>query len=603
MPPLPFRLTLLSLALAGGLSGCSQLSTPVASNGSSEPLTLVPTQTTSIATPALPATSNNPAPHPAVSVTEPTDLAKATQLIAEQHDDLWDEIATQLTMGDDHLADFDNYLNFYLRNNKHLTRVSDRAKPYLHYIVQQVKARNMPLEIALLPIIESGFQAQARSHQSAVGLWQFIPETGHLYGLQRNWWFDGRQDVIQSTQAALDYLQKLYKLNDNDWLLALASYNGGIGNVWKAAKKYRQKTQQAGSAKVDFWQIRHYLPKETQHYVPQLLAVAHLVKNRSTYNIELEPIENRPYFEVVTLDKQIDLGTVASLSETPLTLLAMLNPGYLQAITPPNGPHHIVLPIDKHPQFTAQLEKDNSLFDIQWTEHKIRSGDTLSQIAQRYKTTSQAIQKLNKMKTSRLQIGRTLLIPLPKHHAATLAALPKRISPYKGPKFYHEVKNGESLWTIARYYDIDTKTLCNWNNIGVRTPLSIGQKLEIRSAQYGFKADYTLKPGESLWTVAKKFSVTTQQLANWNNLKPNQVLQPGQRITLWQPKRSSAHTARAANNKAKYKEYVVKSGDSLWDIAKANSVTTQQLVLHNRLNEKTFLKPGQVLKIPYDKET
>ncbi|MBD3754860.1 MAG: LysM peptidoglycan-binding domain-containing protein [Gammaproteobacteria bacterium] len=610
-PTIPLRLSLLNLALAGvlgGLSGCSQLNPPQPANEATK-LVLVHDDAQDIvnitANPSPSATQPRSAnSHPAVSVTEPTDLAKATQLIVEQHDNLWDEIASQLTLGDDHLDAFDTYLNFYLRNPKHLARVSDRAKPYLHYIVQQVKERNMPLEIALLPVIESGFQAQARSHQSAVGLWQFIPQTAHLYGLQKNWWFDGRQDVIQSTNAALDYLQKLYELNDNDWLLALASYNGGIGNVWKAVKKFRQKTQQAGSEKADFWQIRHYLPKETQHYVPQLLAIAHIVKNRQALNIQLEPIDNRPFFDVVTLDKQIDLSMVASLSDTPQDLLAMLNPGYLQAVTPPNGPYHIVLPLQNQAQFAEQLQKDASLFDIRWTEHKIKAGDTLSEIAERYKTTSKAIQKLNNMTNHRLRVGKTLLIPVPQHYAQALASQPKKTSSYKGPKFYHEVKNGESLWTIARYYNIDTKTLCNWNNIGVRTPLTIGQKLEIRSNQYGYQTQYTLKPGDSLWTVAQKFNVSTQEVANWNGLKSNEVVQPGQRLTLWQPKKATKKATSAKTAKSdRFKQYVVKSGDSLWDIAKANKVTTQQLVLHNQLNENTYLKPGQVLKIPYDNET
>ncbi len=536
-------------------------------------------------------------PHVDVHVTKDLNLLDTPKPAITHYDNLWDEISSKLTLGDNHLDAFDNYLNFYLRNNKHLTRVSKRAKPYLHYIVSEVKKRNMPYEIALLPVIESGFVPEAKSHQSAVGLWQFIPQTAHLYGLKKNWWYDGRQDIVQSTQAALNYLQKLYKLNDNDWLLALASYNGGIGNVWKAVKRYQKKHPEDNSP--DFWKIRHYLPKETQHYVPQLLAVSYIVKNRDEYNIALEEIENKPYFNIVELDKQVALDTVADLSDTPNKLLAQLNPGYLRPATPPNGPFNIVLPLENHMQFEHKLSQDDSIFDIQWTEHKIKNGDTLSEIAQKYKTSTKAIKKLNNMKNNSIRVGKTLMIPIPQHYAKVFAQQERTKSTYKGPKSYHTVKAGESLWTIARYYNISTQTLCRWNRLDVRTPLSKGQQLEIRSDQYGYKTEYTLKNGDSLWTVAKKFNVSTSELSSWNRIKRSQVLQPGMKLVIWLP--DSVQTSRSPG--AKFRKYVVKSGDSLWEIARANNLSTKTIARYNQITEKAFLKPGQILKIPYDHET
>jgi membrane-bound lytic murein transglycosylase D len=445
-----------------------------------------------------------------VSVTNDHAWLEESQIEALQQQNLWDEIGAQIRLGEHHLADFESYLPFYLKHNLHLPRVSQRAKPYLHFIVSEVKKRNMPYEMALLPIIESGFQPHARSHQSAVGLWQFMPQTAHLYGLEQNWWYDGRQDVVQSTQAALTYLQKLYELNNNDWLLALASYNGGIGNVWKAVKKYQQK--HPNDQAVDFWKIRGYLPKETQHYVPQLLAVSHLIKNRTQYKIELEPIENKPFFEVVKFDKQVALNAVASLSNTPSDLLTQLNPGYLRAATPPSGPFHIVLPLENHQQFQTRLGQ-TSLFDIQWQKHKVKPGDTLSEIAARYKTSTAAIQKLNRMKSHTIRVGKTLLIPIPQQHAVALVATPSTAE-YRGPKFVHTVQSGDSLWSLARYYNTDIQTLCAWNQLDPNTPLTLGQSLEIRSNQYGQKIQYKLKKGESLWHVAKRYRVTTEELAN-----------------------------------------------------------------------------------------
>ncbi|WP_318900884.1 LysM peptidoglycan-binding domain-containing protein [Thiomicrorhabdus chilensis] len=586
--PLLLKPLLAGLCALGLLSGCAQLPSASKSDTSTHLSALQGSLAPSLDSSDKPTDLTTQTAK--VSVTNDHPWLEESKLTALQHDNLWDDIASKLVMGDQHLEDFESYLAFYLRNHRHLERVSERAKPYLHYIVSEVKKRNMPYEIALLPIIESGFKPEARSHQRAVGLWQFIPQTGHLYGLDQNWWYDGRQDVVQSTEAALNYLQKLYELNDNDWLLALASYNGGIGNVWKAVKRYQRKHPENKTP--DFWQIRRYLPKETQHYVPQLLAVSHLVKNRGQYEVQLEPIDNKPYFEVVELEKQVALNTVASLSDTPRELFSKLNPGYLRPATPPNGPFHIVLPLENHQQFQSKLN-DKALFDIHWKKHKIKSGDTLSEIAQQYQTSTRAIQKLNHMKDHNIRIGKTLLIPVPQQFVPQLAQNEQK-SQYTGPKLYHSVKSGESLWTIARYYNTDTKTLCDWNRIRADQPLRKGQKLAIHSDQYGYQTHYVLKKNESLWVVAQKFGVTTQELSRWNKIKRNQVLQPGIKLTIWQPRGKQA---------AGYRQYVVKSGDSLWNIARANNLSTKTIARYNQMTEKEYLKPGQVLKIPYDQET
>lgn len=592
-PLLQRSLVLTGLFSFSLLSGCSHLTSQ---KPDSQDL-----QTAVFSEPTTQSTENSASHSPLIHGSQQIDKSSAPVVVkiddplAElqkqplaHYDNLWDEIAANMLMGEQHFEDFDEYLNFYLRNQKHLARVSERAKPYLYYILSEVKKRNMPYEIALLPVIESGFRPDAHSHQSAMGLWQFIPQTAHLYGLERNWWYDGRRDVVQSTQAALNYLQKLYELNDNDWLLALASYNGGIGNVWKAAKRYQKKNKT--DADPDFWQLRRYLPKETQHYVPQLLAVAHVVKHSAELKIQLEPIENKAFFEVVEIDKQIALNQVASLSDTSNDLLSQLNPGYLRAATPPNGPHHIVLPLENSSQFQNQLDQDPSLFDIQWTRHKVKSGDTLSEIAAKYHTSSSAIRKLNGMKNSNIRIGKTLLIPVPQNVAIAQAAQNRKKTAYQGPKSTHTVRAGESLWTIARYYNVDTKTLCNWNNIGVKTPLRVGQKLEIRSDQYGHQIRYTLKKGDSLWTVAQKFGVTTTQLSGWNKISRKKVLQPGMELIVWQP-----------GNRLAHRKYVVKAGDSLWDIARANNLSTREIARYNQMTENDYLQPGQVIKIPHNR--
>ncbi|NPA72963.1 MAG: LysM peptidoglycan-binding domain-containing protein, partial [Gammaproteobacteria bacterium] len=508
------------------------------------------------------------------------------------HPIIWGEMQDQFHLAKQHLPKYKSYLAYYKRNPRYLNRVSERAEPYLHFILSEVKKRDMPFEMALLPIVESGFRPVAQSHQSALGLWQFIPSTAHQFGLDQTWWYDGRQDTIKSTQAALDYLVKLRKANHGDWLLALASYNAGLGNVYKAARKYR-KIHNQPNAVLGFWEIQPYLPKETQNYVPQLLAVSHAISQPETFNLSLAPIKNAPYFTEVALTKQISLNKVATLSGVSSEELNRLNPGFLGPTTPPNGPFNILLPVDQSEPFKTALAQNQQVFDIQWIHHKIKQGDSLSVIAQNYMTTRSAIKKLNGLKNNRIRAGKTLLIPVPSEYKETLLlASQKNSKPYTGPKRIHIVKSGDSLWSIGKYYHVDTKQLCQWNKIGIKTPLRKGQKIAIRSAKYGHKISVTIQKNQSLWTIAKRYKVSTSDLARWSNLRKEQVIQPRTEVVIWLPKGSKQRSQ-------KHRHYKVQAGDNLWNIAKQNSISTKRLARYNKLSLKAYLRAGQVLKIPF----
>lgn len=526
---------------------------------------------------------------------------------------VWDEMRFKFDLADEHYGKYDDFLSFYNNRKTHLERVSERAKPYLYYILNEVKKRNMPYEMALLPVVESGFRPTARSHQRAVGLWQFIPGTAELYDLDRNWWYDGRKDVIESTTAALDYLEKLYKHNNNDWLLALASYNAGLGNVYKAQRKYRKAHKQRPGIEEyqpNFWEIQSYLPKETQGYVPKLLSVAHIVEYSDRFQVQLEPIDNQPFFSIFTLDKQVSLNQVAKVSDTPMNLLASLNPGYHQPATPPSGPYHLLLPADRAVKFQHTLQTDNSLFNIQWQRHKIKAGDSLSVIAEKYKTSSIAIKKLNGMKNANIRAGKTLLIPIPLNQTTLVMAKNdtsngKTASPtVKKPHPHltqtkttlasnrqtHTVRPGDSLWKLAKAYNTSSKQIAQWNNLSLKSTLRQGQKLAIygqpakNSSQ---KIEHTLKTGENLWLLAKRYKVLTTEIAKWNGISTKQILKPGQKLIIWS-KNSAPVTTK----------YIVKNGDNLWNIAKANQVSATHLAKFNRLSLKTLLQPGQILHIP-----
>lgn len=226
-----------------------------------------------------------------------------------------------------------------------------KASPYMYYIVEELEKRDMPGELALLPMIESAFEPQATSHKAAAGLWQFIPSTGRHFGLKQDKWYDGRRDVTASTDAALDYLELLHKQFNNNWMLALAAYNAGEGTIHRAIQKNIRKGKST-----HFWDLD--LPKETKEYVPKLLALAEVVKNADKHNVSLPPIQNKPYFETVNLKKSVDIKKVAQIADVEVSELKLLNAGYRKLHThPTKGPQQLLIPVDKVDEVKKTIEQ------------------------------------------------------------------------------------------------------------------------------------------------------------------------------------------------------------------------------------------------------
>ena len=226
----------------------------------------------------------------------------------ESYGDAWQRVSKQLSMSVPDNRRVRAQKSWYVNHPSYLTRVTRRAEPYLYFIVDELEKRNLPLELALLPIVESAYDPFAYSHGRASGMWQFIPGTGKGYGLAQNWWYDGRRDVFLSTHAALDYLSYLNKRFKGDWLLALAAYNSGQGNVSKAIRKNKKKGKPT-----DFWSLK--LPRETKAYVPKLLALAEILRTRKEANIPWSIVKNQPYFVRIPTEVQIDLSLAADLGE------------------------------------------------------------------------------------------------------------------------------------------------------------------------------------------------------------------------------------------------------------------------------------------------
>jgi len=366
---------------------------------------------------------------------------------------------------------------WFANNPEYMQRMMERASLYLYYIVDEVDKRGMPMEIALLPAIESAYKANAYSRARASGLWQFIPSTGRLYGLKANWWYDGRRDVQASTQAALDYLEKLYNDFDGDWHLAIAAYNAGEGRVMRARAQNRRK------GKPDSYTDLKQLKAETRHYVPKLMAMVSIVADPAKYGVQLAAIPDEPYFARVETGSQVDLGIVAKLVDLSVDDLQDINPGYRRWATDPNGPHHLLVPADKKEALIEGLSNLPEEDRIQWQHHAVKRGETLSEIGRRYGLDVGTLRTANNLRSNLLRVGQDLLIPI-SSRPITVAAVRTNYKSsasiaQRGQPVVHRVRRGDTLSSIARRYNVMVHQLAKWNFISVNGILRLGQKLKI----------------------------------------------------------------------------------------------------------------------------
>jgi membrane-bound lytic murein transglycosylase D len=483
-----------------------------------------------------------------------TAKAKPQELPAEHCEapyDLWSRIRTGYQLnGAQHQRVYSD-LAWFERHPGYLERVVERATPYLHLIVEELQKRDMPMEIALLPVVESAFQPFAYSHGRAAGLWQFVPGTGRRFGLRQTWWYDGRRDVAEATRAALNYLQYLHRHFHGDWLQALAAYNSGEGTVARAIRKNKRRGKPT-----DYWSLD--LPRETEGYVPKLLAISTLVANPPAHGMVLESIPDAPFLTSVDVGSQIDLDLAAELAGISLEDMYLYNPGFNRWATDPRGPNRLLVPVEKAEQFASNLSEYPKSERIAWKRHTVRNGDVLGVLAERYRTTVSLIKSVNGIRGNNIRAGRTLIIPVARKNLARyrlsssqrLASLQNRHR--AGNKVKYQVREGDTLWDIARKYDIGVMQLAKWNGMAPRDPLKPGRTLVIWTRNneklsainpanfvHPFeqtthrRIGYTVRNGDSLARISQRFRVSVDNLKRWNRLEGRKYLQPGQRLTLY----------------------------------------------------------------------
>ena len=321
-------------------------------------------------------------------------------------EDLWQRMRNGFAMPDLDSPLVASQQAWYLNSPQYLHRVFERAQRYLYYIVGELEKRGMPTELALLPIIESAYNPQARSPARALGIWQFIPSTGKNYNLKQTPWVDERRDIVASTQAALDYLQYIYEMH-GDWQLALASYNWGEGAVARAIAKNLAK-----GLPTDYTSLT--MPAETRNYVPKLQAVKNIIANPQLFGVDLMPIPNQPYFSVVEREGNMDIALAARLADIPLTEFLALNPACNRPVMPDSINSPLVLPADKVEAFFDNLEnhtaQDKPL--SAWKTYRLGDKETLASVAKRHGLTVARLMQLNGLgRKTKTHPGMALLVP------------------------------------------------------------------------------------------------------------------------------------------------------------------------------------------------
>ena len=456
-----------------------------------------------------------------------------SRLANKSYSRVWDKMVSGFCLDTIYSQRVNKEIEWFVNNKAFLYRSITRAKPFLYHILKELERNNLPFELALLPIVESGYQPYAYSPSRAAGIWQFIPPTAKEYGLSRNWWYDGRRDIMQSTKAAAHFLKDMHRHFDKNWLLAIASYNTGAGKVGRSIRK-------AGvlNGKPSFWDLN--LPRETELYVPKLLALRDIISNPSSYGIKLPNIKNKPYTNLVNIEYPIDFYTFSILSNVSEKELYALNPGFNTWYFLPTFQDGVFLPSNKIKDFKKRYKKVTKFIFSKKT-HLIVKGDSLSRISRKYNVSIKAIKKVNNLKSNVIILGKKLKLP----RNTALSDVDsikidgkKYIISQKDFKYNHTVKRYDNWYKIAKMYNISLSQLLKWNKATKKTPLKVSGKViimmktPILSLTNEVKLRYVVNSGDTTAIVSTGFGVSKKKLMKTNQIKNSKYLTAGKNLTI-----------------------------------------------------------------------
>lgn len=541
----------------------------------------------------------------------PTTVHESSLDNQEGPADLWERIRNGFGMPELNSKLVAQKQRQYLSQPAYMQRMFTRAERYLFHIVEEIERRGMPTEIALLPFVESAMNPVAMSHAKASGLWQFIPSTGRAYDLKQNWWVDNRRDVVESTRAALDYLQMLHQMHDGDWFLALASYNWGEGSVNRAIRRNKAR----GKA-TNYTSLR--MPRETRHYVPKLMALKNIVLNAQALRVALPELANEPYFVVLEKTRPIDLKLAARFAGMSVKDFIALNPAHNRPVISASRNNMIKLPAKQLEQFLAALEDHQAAGKsfVSWQPYTLKKGETVKSVATRTGLSSRELLKANGLSSrQRIIAGTRILVPSNKATDEHIAKFhgPKVVEVVVRPAAYHRVRKRDNLTRIARRWGVSKRTLRRWN--GLRSDrIRAGQKLLVRQpvnqtvvtsalgkrqviarhmthqVSYRPGNSHRVRRGENLGSIAKRHGVSVAQLRQWNGLSGSHI-RAGQTLTV-----SVARTKTEPMRKASSTHHIVRRGDNLGRIAERHGVSVASLKAWNGL-KRSVIRPGQKLRI------
>lgn len=479
-------------------------------------------------------------------------LLKASDSLGNPQQDLWARIRVGFALPELDTELVQDNVNWYAQRPDYTARMLERSKRYLFYIVEAVESRGMPTEIALLPMVESAFNPKAYSSAKASGLWQFIPSTGRSYGLKQNWWVDNRRDVIAATNAALDYLQKLHGMFGS-WELALAAYNWGEGSVQRAIAK-----NQAKGLPTDYLSLR--MPKETQQYVPRLLAMKNLIQTPQDFGVDLGVVPNTPYFAQITLTQHIDVALAAKLAQTTMDEFTSLNPNYTRPVIQAHQPTTLLLPVDKAELFAANLENYEKPL-VSWQPYHAKRGEKLDAIARRHGISSSRLKEVNGIQVKRGRISGNQVLLVPGYGGAKLQSATFneiKTEPELGNGKIYTVRKGDTLLSIAKRNGVRAEQIKAWNNLSSNR-LALNQKLRLGTSEKAEakpvkvarantpnaeprrakaqkfqpkQKQYTVRRGDTLYSIAQRFDVDLDDLRRWNKFSIKSRLMPGDKVTI-----------------------------------------------------------------------